>query len=149
MTALAPPIADRLNKLVRLLSSDQDGEVIGAARSIIRTLKGAGLDIHTLADTLTLPYGKRFSEEEAAEIYRRGVQDGRRAAEGAEGNGGFREVEQSWHTIALECAAHPAKLKSDKEREFVADMTRRLVNGGKPTEKQADWLRKIYARARR
>ena len=43
----------RLRKLLPLLASDQDGEVIGAARAIGRTLKGCGSDFHALA--LVLP----------------------------------------------------------------------------------------------
>jgi len=81
MNALAP-IAGKLGKLLRLLSSDHDGEVLAAARAIRRTLKVEKLDIHMLADTIGAPAnGKKFSEEEAKEIYRRGVADGRRAAE--------------------------------------------------------------------
>jgi hypothetical protein len=42
MSTLAP-IADKLGKLVRMLTSDHDGEVVAAARSINRALKSAGL----------------------------------------------------------------------------------------------------------
>ncbi|GAB6843995.1 hypothetical protein HNR00_005091 [Methylorubrum rhodinum] len=41
--------ADKLKKLISLLSSDQDGEVLGAARAIGRTPAAAGLDFHALA----------------------------------------------------------------------------------------------------
>jgi hypothetical protein len=37
MSTLAP-IADKLGKLIRLLSSDKDGEVLAAARAIGRAL---------------------------------------------------------------------------------------------------------------
>ena len=43
------PLTDKLAKFVRLLSSDQDGEVIAAAGAIRRTLLAANLDIHDLA----------------------------------------------------------------------------------------------------
>ena len=84
------------------------------------------------------------------EIYQRGVEDGKRAAE----NGPmFHNVnldgEPSWNDIARECAAHPRRMKSEREKDFVADMVRRTAHGGEPTPKQADWLRKIYARVRR
>ena len=39
----------RLGKLIRLLSSDQPGEVAAAAGAINRALKTAGIDIHELA----------------------------------------------------------------------------------------------------
>jgi hypothetical protein len=146
MTNVLAPVADRLGKLLRLLSSDRDGEVISAARAIVRTLGGAGLDIHALAESLGIN-GKRFSEADAAEIYRRGVEDGKRAAENE--NIGFHSVDEpTWHEIACECAAHDKCLRDERERQFVGDMVRRTVRGGEPTEKQAHWLRAIYARVR-
>jgi hypothetical protein len=51
VTALAT-IAPRLRKLVLMLSSDHDGEVIGAARAIGRVLRDSGLDWHHLADAV-------------------------------------------------------------------------------------------------
>lgn len=42
-------ITDKLAKFVRLLSSDQDGEVVAAAGAIRRVLLSANLDIHDLA----------------------------------------------------------------------------------------------------
>jgi hypothetical protein len=145
MSSGLAPITDRLGKLLRLLTSDRDGEVVSAARAIVRTLDGAGLDIHALAESLGIN-GKKFSEADALEIYRRGVEDGKRAA----GGFGFHSIgEPSWHEIAQECAAHDNRLRDERERQFVHDMVRRTVRGGEPTEKQAKWLRAIYARVRR
>lgn len=88
MSTLAP-IADKLSKLVRMLTSDQDGEVVAAARSINRTLKNAGLDIHVLA----------------AAIERGNVASGTPNA-------------PAWHSVACECAAHPERLRSEKRTRF-------------------------------
>ena len=118
MSTLAP-IADKLSKLVRMLTSDQDGEVVAAARSINRTLKNAGLDIHVLA----------------AAIERGNVASGTPNA-------------PAWHSVACECAAHPEQLRSEKERAFVADMVVWTRFRGEPTERQAQWLRSIYLRVR-
>jgi hypothetical protein len=52
MMALAP-VGPKLSKLLALLSSDHDGEVIAAARAIGRTLGNAGLSFHDLAAALT------------------------------------------------------------------------------------------------
>ena len=83
MTNVLAPVADKLGKLLRLLSSDRDGEIVGTARAIMRTLDGAGLDIHALAEGIDALADdkKKFSEADALEIYRRGVEDGKRAAE--------------------------------------------------------------------
>jgi hypothetical protein len=144
MTALAP-IADKLGKLLRLLSSNHDGEVIAAARGIERTLKSAGLDIHVLADGVITD--KKFTEADAKEIYQRGVADGRHAAQ--QQQPAWHDVgDPSWHAIACECA-HSGRLRDQKEKDFVADMMRWTVHGTEPTEKQAKWLRSIYVRVRR
>ena len=144
-------IASKLGKLIRMLSSSQDGEVLGAARAIVRTLANAGLDVHALAAGIGAD-DKKFSEEEAREIYQHGVAEGRWVAEQERSGPFFRNVnlndEPSWHDIACECAARGAQLRDDRERKFVSDMVRWTVHGGSPTEKQAKWLRSIYARIR-
>ncbi len=48
-------IAPRIGALLRMLGSDHDGEALGAARALRRTLGGAGLDLHTLADAVERP----------------------------------------------------------------------------------------------
>jgi hypothetical protein len=40
------PITGKLGKMIRMLASDCDGDVIAAARAIKRTLHSEGLDIH-------------------------------------------------------------------------------------------------------
>jgi hypothetical protein len=80
MSDLAP-IAEKLRRCVRLLSSDRDGEVVSSARALCRTPKGAGADIHMLADAIGQANGKKFTEADALEIYKRGVEVGRREAE--------------------------------------------------------------------
>ena len=119
MNTLAP-IADKLSKLVRMLTSDHDGEVVAAARSINRTLESAGLDIHVLAAVIE---------------------------RGSAGNA--MPNAPAWHSVACECAAHPRRLRSEKERAFIADMVVWTKLGGEPTERQAKWLRSIYVRVRR
>jgi hypothetical protein len=111
MSTLAP-IADKLGKLVRMLTSNHDAEVVAAARSINRTLSSAGLDIQLLAAVIE--------------------------------HGGA----PTWHSVARECAAHPERLRSEKERAFIADMVVWTKLGGDPTERQAKWLRSIYVRVR-
>jgi hypothetical protein len=52
MNAALAVVAPRVGQLIRLLGSDQDGEVVAAARALGRTLKSAGADFHTLAATI-------------------------------------------------------------------------------------------------
>ncbi len=55
MAAIPAPILPRVASLLRMLGSDQDGEALGAARALRRTLGGVGLDLHTLADVVEHP----------------------------------------------------------------------------------------------
>jgi hypothetical protein len=55
MSTPLAPIAPQLGKLVRLLASDRDGEVVAAARAIDRVLKSCRLDWHDLAEAICLP----------------------------------------------------------------------------------------------
>jgi hypothetical protein len=49
MTASLAPVVPRISQLIRLLGSDNDGECLGAARAIGRTLASVDLDFHDLA----------------------------------------------------------------------------------------------------
>ena len=55
MAALPSTILPRVGALLRLLGSDQDGEALGAARALGRTLSASGLDLHALADVVENP----------------------------------------------------------------------------------------------
>jgi hypothetical protein len=82
-------------------------------------------------------------------IYDAGVAAGRKAMKQELGGRTFQSVddeEPSWFEIASLCRNNPQVMHSDNEKNFVSDICRRLVHGGEPTEKQANWLRKIYAR---
>lgn len=46
-------IVERLAKLIPMLASDKDGEVIATVRAIARTLETGGSDFHALASSLT------------------------------------------------------------------------------------------------
>jgi hypothetical protein len=48
VTSNLAPITGKLCKMIRMLASDCDGDVIAAARAIKRTLRSEGLDIHEL-----------------------------------------------------------------------------------------------------
>ena len=55
----------------------------------------------------------------------------------------------TWEEVAQWCCDHDQGRLKAHERAFVADMASRLVLDGEPTEKQAAWLRSLYARLHR
>jgi hypothetical protein len=145
VNALAP-IADKLGKLIRMLSSDRDGEVIAAARALQRTLLSAGTDLHALAGAIEQANGS-LSETDVKRIYDAGFDDGFRKAENAQhGPGNFRNVDGApcWNEIALWCQRRSERLK-ENERQFIDDMASRTV-WREPTEKQGMWLMSIFYR---
>ena len=135
---------EKARKLVRLLSSPQDHEVLAAARALMRMLQADGEDIHKLADAI----GGKLSEADMRLLYDNGFEGGKRAAEND------KPVEFTnaapWCDMALEV------LKSDEgnswlqphEREFIEDMAR-WCERRDPTEKQGRWLHRLWTRARR
>jgi hypothetical protein len=140
------PVADKLSKLLKLLSSPRDGEVLGAARAILRTLEGAGADIHELA-TRIQGSGK-LSQADMQRIYDAAFAEGRRAGERdkpAAAENAWHDVEPNWQEIATECRDRGDGRLTVREREFVSDMVRWTVYR-KPSEKQAKWLHALYVR---
>ena len=125
MSALAP-IAPKLAKLIPLLSSDKDGEVVATARAIERTLRAEGFDWHDLANAVT-------RQPEARIIYIK-------PPEPEPGD---------WCELARWCLDHDDDRLNEKESSFVSDMASRLICGGEPSERQAAWLRSIYAKLKR
>jgi hypothetical protein len=141
------PISGKLAQYVRLLSSNQDGEVVAAARAIVRTLKKSGADIHTLADRIEHANGGKLSEAEMKKLYDAGYDAGVRAAENKQhGAVDFHNVDgtPAWNEIALFCQHQQDRLRTN-ELQFVNDMAERTV-WREPTERQGKWLRSIFYR---
>jgi hypothetical protein len=113
-------ITERLRKLLLMLSSDRDGEVVAAARSIGRALRGNGSDWHDLASRLLVPVKVQA----------------RRDARHDRGN---------WHEMRDYCIKHDVLLRS-REHEFITSLGEWR---GDLTEKQYDWLVAICERLRR
>jgi len=52
MAKLEPGLAGKLSKLIRMLGSDQQGEILSTVAAIKRTLGAGGADLHMLADRI-------------------------------------------------------------------------------------------------
>ena|SRR5215207_4936659 len=127
MSALSP-IAPKIAKLIPRLATDHDGEIVATVQAIRRTLASSGLDLHDLAGAL-----EREPETRTVIVYR------------DQGTG----EPATWRALAEWCQRNDAGRLKAHERDFITDMAHRLVLNGKPTEKQATWLRTIYARLHR
>jgi hypothetical protein len=117
-------IAPRLEKLLLMLSSAHDNEVLTAVRAITRTLQTVGADWHDLATGLLPPEtAKRRTKKSAPED----------------------NAEAPWRVMVGFCVVHEELLRA-REREFVQSL---LYWNGDLTERQAAWLTAIYERLRR
>jgi len=147
----APVNEEVVQKIVAMIRhiASRTNEAVTAAQLLPKVLQSADAHtITTIADRIAQPNG--LSKADMKKIYDAGVTAGRTATKKELNGRVFQSVDEepSWFEIASLCKANPQVLHSDNEKTFVSDMCRRLVHGGEPTEKQANWLRKIYARVR-
>ena len=94
MSAALTTVAPMVGKLLRLLGSDKDGEIVASVHALRRVLAGAGLTLHDLAGAIDLPVSHQQSDDA-----------------------------DEWRTMARTCARHAYAL-SERERTFVLTMTR-------------------------
>jgi hypothetical protein len=125
LAAVAKP-----SKFIRLLTLDRPGEVVVAARAIVRTLEGAEADIHELAEGIgaTPVNGKKFAEANARETDERGAAGGPRAAGQAQPATRHHVDDDGrpWLAIVNEWAVHFHRLRDKRERNFAADIVVRV-----------------------
>jgi hypothetical protein len=147
MTPLSESSADRIAKLIRMLSSDNDGVVVATVHAFQKALRNAGTDVHEIARLIE--EGSR-SGADNRRSYEAGLAEGRRQASAkAAEHSKFKtdDGEPDWHEISRWCQARADRLREDKEREFVGDMVDRTEFGSfTPSEKQASWLLDIFRR---
>lgn len=124
---LSAPARKRLALLIPMLGSDKDGEVVASVRQIAKALAADGKDFHDLVKVVS---------GEPTVIYKTAF----RAPP--------EPPKSDWVEMADFCARFERSL-SEREAEFVRDMTVKLRRYGEPTPKQAGWLEGIHERLRR
>jgi hypothetical protein len=135
MTAPLFQIAERLKKLMLLLSSDKDGEVVNAARAIGRALHTAGADWHDFAGLVDAPASTKTHAGKA--------NTGKANTSGNTDNTGNANTgNANWRAMLEYCLRNSTPLSS-REQDFINSLGRW---GGEPTPKQLAWLQSIYAR---
>jgi hypothetical protein len=130
MNVLVP--VDKIAKCVRLLGSDQPGEVIAAVFALRRSLEGAGVDLHWLAERIEAqPSTAKLMPYRPNRVW-------------------------SWQNNLLACERHLRSL-DPREADFVSTLLKyrilsisdRKYRGYEPSPKQISWLSAIAARLRR
>jgi hypothetical protein len=161
-------VVPKLVRLLGMVTSNADGEVITATHALLQVLTNAGLDIHVLVSRIE--HGKADDEKEKEEKklsagqmqkiheaayakgYAEGIEAGRRSAviaaampmgiidtsDVGPGVNGY-----GWLAIAQHCAANK-HLFSGKAVNFVEDIPGKIASFGRPTPPQAKWLKDLF-----
>jgi len=151
MKALPLAVNEKLAALIRLLSSNQDGEIIATVHALIRVLESAGSNIHALAEHIENGGGltdtdKQKIRSEIENARGIGYAEGVKAAESKHhGTGAFRNTDGKleWTEVALFVQREKHRL-SAKHHEFVDDMASRTVYGRDPTPNQHRYLHSLF-----
>ena len=147
MSELSPELIGRIAKIVAMLASPNDGDLIAAGRALQRQLTANGADIHALVGLLKASEDRnRFGQEIANAAYAEGLRDGEARVK----PNGFHSVDESaWREIALYVAREQHRLPPralQKSREFISDMADRAESqfSRDLSERQHEWLRDLF-----
>ena len=153
MSALNEPIAKRIAKLFRMLSSDYDNEVLAAVSRMKTLFKAEGLSFSDIATVIENANGeieeKNYSDTDAEIIFTKGVEKGRaEEARKREAPPEFYDTDGQprWYEIAVYCQQNSTQLRNEWERNFVNDIPGRIIKFGKPTEKMIPHLLAIFVK---
>jgi hypothetical protein len=130
---------EKIQKLLKLLSSNNDGEVVAAARAILRTLHAEGADIHALAERVE---GRKLSQAEMQRIYDKAFADGKKSVEVA---ADFSSIDPSPYEMACEVKREAYDRLNSWEQGLIDTIVRWYAHK-EPSEKQQKYVRPIYYR---
>jgi hypothetical protein len=134
---------------LRLLSSDQPGEVFAAAQALIRLLQTLGTDLDGLArgfEKILNGSGKAITQAEMqkaiSDAYAAGVQNTENRLHGAHD---FRNTDgkPSWEAIALFLQRNKNRLDA-RHHNFIDEMASRTAFGREPTERMHKYLHSLF-----
>jgi hypothetical protein len=157
-------VVPKLVRILGMLTSGADREVLTTVQAFFQVLTNAGLDIHVLRSRIE--HGKceedgNLSASEMQKIYDAayakghadGVEQGRRSAiiataipmvidssDVGPGVNGY-----TWIEIAHYCADNKHRVSRDRDREFIDSVFEQLASSRRPiSPPQAKWLRDIF-----
>lgn len=125
-------ITPKLGKFVRLLGSDSDGEVVAAARALVRTLTAQGCDLHDLARHVEA--GERVVYRDRV-VYREPPPASKPCAP---------QYATDWSAITKWCRVSDKGRLTSWERQFIASVADQFEFGGTPSAKQEPVILRIF-----
>jgi hypothetical protein len=137
---LSVEIRVKLAKLIRLLDSSREGEVLASVRAIRRTLASAGADLHDLADALTNAVPKQSPPADRPTTARRRAPDSQQQTKPPDAS-----LKELWVNSCLMCLMHPTKL-TKVEWAFVRKLKQRLADNEPYKDRELRRLMRICDR---
>jgi hypothetical protein len=144
------PLETRIAQFVRLMGSDQNGEVVNAARALGRLLAANNVGFNDLGDAIEKLATGGLEEAAIKRVFDAGYAKAteeleRKHAESETVFGRLPNGDYDWERIANYCQRESARIRDAKSIEFINDMAGRMAWGGRePTEKQGKWLISIF-----
>jgi hypothetical protein len=141
MSAGKKTLEQRIADVIRMLSSDKDGDIIAAAHALKQILHSAGTDIHGLAHGIE-NLGKGISNEERKKIWDTAVQHTENRLHGAD-----EFIDSSgkptWQSVALFCQRNRERL-APKHHEFINKVAAQTVWDQEPTPRMHKYLFSLF-----
>ena len=141
---------EKIAYTLRLLDSDQAGEIVAAVHALKRLLQSLGTDWDGLATGFEKIHNggsggaitQAEMQKKISDAYAAGVQDAENRTHGAHD---FQNTDgkPSWDAIALFLQSNKNRLDA-RHHEFVDDMASRTVFGREPTERQHRYLHSLF-----
>src|SRR5262245_60746200 len=136
---LEQKIADR----IRMLSSDNSGDVVAAAHALKLILASAGTDIHGLAHAIeNLGKSAEVSKDEMKRIWDAAVQHTENRLHGAD-DFASTDGKPTWQSVALFCQRNKQRLRP-QTHEFVDKVAAQTVWNREPSERQHKYLFALF-----
>ena len=140
---------EKIAYTLRLLDSDQAGEIVAAVCALKRLLQSLGTDLDGLArgfEKILNGSGKTITQAEMqkaiSDAYATGIQDAENRLHGAHD---FQTTDGKlpWEAIALFLQRNKNRLDL-RHRDFIDDVASRTAFGREPTERQHKYLHSLF-----
>jgi hypothetical protein len=145
MSADKKTLEQRIAMCIRLLASDQDGEILAATAALKRVLHSAGTDVHGLARGIeNLGKSAEISKDKLKQVWDAAVQHTENRLHGAD-DFVSTDGKPTWQSVALYCQRNKHRLDS-KHHDFIDKVAAQTVYGREPTEPMHKYLFSLFLR---
>jgi hypothetical protein len=138
-------LEQKIAMTIRLLASNNDGEIIAAVCALKRVLESAGTDINGLAHGIeNLGKNTEVSKDQMKKIWDMAVQHTENRLHGADD---FIDSsgKPTWQSVALYCQRNKHRLDT-KHHDFIDKVAAQTVWNREPTEKMHKYLFSLFLR---